>query len=61
MIEQLYLDVEDMKIEVKVIGTRQVFGRDESEITPVSGSGSKWIWNERLLKSVNAKLIKKNV
>lgn len=46
-----YYIVEDLKIEVTIIGKRNVYGRDEVEITPVAGSGSKWVRLEGLVNS----------
>ena len=59
MSEKLYIESEGLKVEVKVIGERSVYGRDELEVSPVAGSGAKWITKEKVLREVNKKLIKK--
>ena len=61
--EKLYIKLDELKIEVKVIGNRTVYGRDEVEVSPVSGSGAKWITKEKVLKPADLKktLVKHNV
>lgn len=57
--EKLYIESEGLKVEIKVIGNRSVYGRDELEVSPVAGSGAKWVTKEKVLKGVKDKLIKK--
>lgn len=56
--EKLYIESEGLKVEVKVLGERSVYGRDELEVSPVSGSGVKWIRKEKVSREVNKNLIK---
>ncbi len=56
--EKLYIESEGLKVEIKVLGERSVYGRDEVEVSPVAGSGTKWITKEKVLREVNKKLIK---
>ena len=58
MNEKLYIESEGLTVEVRLLGERSVYGRDEIEISPVAGSGSKWITKEKVLREVNKKLIK---
>lgn len=39
-------------MEVIITDKREMFGRSEVLITPVAGSGEKWVLKEKLLKSV---------
>ncbi|MEK9208370.1 MAG: hypothetical protein AAB922_07830 [Patescibacteria group bacterium] len=58
MNEKLFIESEGLKVEVKVLGERSVYGRDEVEVSPVAGSGAKWVTKEKILTGVNKKLIK---
>jgi hypothetical protein len=40
--------IADLKIRVKVIDARQIFGRLELKITPLAGSGEAWAQNVTL-------------
>jgi hypothetical protein len=37
-----------LTFSVNIIGERTVFGRVELLITPVSGSGEKWVWEKNV-------------
>lgn len=50
--EHLYLQIDDLKIEVKVVATRTIFGREEVEVSPVAGSGTKWVNKDKLIRVV---------
>ena len=50
MNEKLYVEFDGLKVEVKVLQERSVFGREELEITPATGSGAKWITKEKVLR-----------
>ena len=39
-------------MEVVAVSERDYFGRKEILITPVAGSGEKWVCEDKLLKSV---------
>lgn len=38
-----------MNVQVKIVDSRTVFGREEVEITPALGSGSWWINKDKLI------------
>lgn len=42
------LEMDGMNIEVKILDTKQAFGRLDVLIEPVSGSGQRWVQCERL-------------
>ena len=49
-------------MEVLVVDSKTIFGRKEVLITPVAGSGEKWVCEDKLLKSVpnlEKKVVKK--
>ena len=48
--EKLFIEVDDLKVEVKVLSERVLFGREELEVTPATGSGSKWITKEKVIR-----------
>lgn len=45
-----YIQLDKMKVKVKVIDARKSYGRDDVLVTPVSGSGSQWVDLTRLHK-----------
>lgn len=59
MNEKLYIEVGGLKIEVKIVDKKEKFGFQRYLVVPVAGSGEKWVNEESILKSANAKL-KKN-
>jgi hypothetical protein len=38
----------DLTFQVHIIRERTVFGRVELLITPVSGSGERWVWEKNV-------------
>jgi hypothetical protein len=42
------VDLDGLLVQVKVLDTKQVFGRLDVKVTPVKGSGEKWISSDRL-------------
>ncbi len=42
------VDIDGLRVMVKVIDSRKVFGRCDVLVTPVSGEGQKWIDLARL-------------
>ena len=42
------LQVDGLRIQVKVTDVRQVFGRIDYEVTPTQGSGSQWVESSRV-------------
>jgi hypothetical protein len=44
------LDVDGLRIMVKLLDVKQVFGRVDVLVTPVNGSGEKWVWLDRLIE-----------
>jgi hypothetical protein len=38
-----FINFDGLKVKVKVIDSRKSFGRDDVLITPIAGSGEKWI------------------
>ena len=44
-----YLQVDEFKIKVKIVDARIIFGRTESLVVPIEGSGEKWVQTDRLL------------
>ena len=48
--EHLYIDCDGLKVEVKIIGTRPMYGRAELEVTPVSGFNSRWVWKDKVTR-----------
>lgn len=51
--ERLFIVDSGLKIEVKVVKKRKVFGRDERLITPVAGGQTKWVRLERIIKETD--------
>jgi hypothetical protein len=47
------LELEGLKVSVAILDTKQAFGRLDILISPVSGSGQKWISSERLEETNN--------
>lgn len=39
---------EGLTIAVNILGTRTIFGRTEVLISPVSGSGQKWVLSKKV-------------
>ena len=57
---KIYYEIEGLKIEVIVYKERAgKFGRIDCLIIPVAGSGEKWVYKEKLLKSLDPKKIVK--
>ena len=52
-----YLQVDEFKIKVKIIDARIIFGRTESLVVPIEGSGEKWVQTDRLLPVAKVKPI----
>ena len=48
--QKLFLPIDDLKVEVTIVSERNLFGRHEVEVVPVSGSGTRWVWFDRLLR-----------
>ena len=49
---KVYYEIDGLKIEVIVCKERAgQFGRVDVLIVPVAGSGEKWVYKEKLLKS----------
>ena len=38
-----YINIDGLRVRVRVLDTRKAFGRTDAHITPESGSGAKWI------------------
>lgn len=41
-------EVDKLVFQVKIIGERKLYGRDEAHITPVKGKGQKWVTKNNL-------------
>ena len=37
-----------LTFRVRILETRRIYGRDEVKITPVAGSGEKWVRAEKI-------------
>lgn len=57
--EKLFIEVANLKIEVKIVETRTKFGFNQYLVVPVAGSGEKWVNEESILKPAKEKTIKK--
>lgn len=58
--KKTYYEIESLKIEVVITDRRDKgFGRIDALITPVAGSGEKWVYEKKLLKSLDPKKIVK--
>jgi hypothetical protein len=38
-----HIAADGLRVRVRIIDTRQVFGRHEVKITPTDGSGERWV------------------
>ena len=46
-----YIELSGLKFPVETVDSRWMFGRKEVLVIPLNGSGQRWIWEARLLKS----------
>ena len=54
-----YINIENWKVEVDVLGSRKTFGRSEVEVVPKHGSGEpRWVLKERIIELDMSKIIK---
>jgi len=44
------INLDGLKVDVKILDVKQVFGRVDVLITPINGSGEKWVQADRLVK-----------
>ena len=42
------LSMDGLLVHVKLLDTKQVFGRVDVLVTPINGSGEKWVMADRL-------------
>ncbi len=56
--EKLFIELEGLRVEVKVVDKRTKFGFNQYLVIPVAGSGEKWVNEASILKGVKNKLIK---
>ena len=38
-----YINMDGLRVRVKVIDTRKAYGRDDAKITPADGNGERWV------------------
>ena len=43
-----FVQLDSLTLLVKAIGTRIVYGRREYLVTPVSGTGEKWVYGKQI-------------
>jgi len=57
--EQLFLEIEGLSVEVKVVDEKIEFGYKLNLVIPVAGSGEKWVRQSSLLKPARRGLVEK--